>query len=122
MSGRLSRRPGPLRSAALVAAAVTVSSTVLAACGGAASGGPTTVNFYINPDSSGSTQKAADECSAESGGRYRIAISVLPATADGQREQIVRRLAAKDSDIDLAAVDPPLRPNLSRDRYFDLSH
>ena len=86
----------------------------LAACGSSSGSSATpTLNYYINPDSSGATQGAAAACAKESGGKYNIAISVLPATADGQREQIVRRLAAHDSSIDIVLVDPPYTPELA---------
>ena len=112
MLGRLSRRSeSRFRSVALIATAI-VSSTVLTACGGSGSS-TKTINWYINPDSSGATDKVQAACNQQAAGRYQIAISVLPATADGQREQLVRRLAAKDSSIDLMSVDPPYMPELA---------
>jgi multiple sugar transport system substrate-binding protein len=111
--GRLNRRSqSRYRSVALVAVAA-LASTALTACGGSGAGGATTVNWYINPDSSGATQKVQAACNQQAAGRYQIAISVLPATADGQREQLVRRLAAKDPSIDLMSVDPPYMPELA---------
>lgn len=105
-----------LRPVALLAAAA-LPLTTLAACGGGDSstgaGGATIVNWYINPDSTGSTNKVADMCSKQSNGQYKIAISVLPSTADGQREQIVRRLAAQDASVDMVLVDPPYNPELA---------
>jgi multiple sugar transport system substrate-binding protein len=86
--------------------------TGLAACGGG-SGGPTTVNWFVNPDSSGATDIVAAACTQQSGGQYRLAISPLPSTADGQREQLIRRLAAKDTAIDLMSVDPPYTAELA---------
>jgi multiple sugar transport system substrate-binding protein len=83
----------------------------LAACGGGSSAsGPPTLNWYINPNSSGSLQKIADHCTQEANGQYKIRINVLPATADGQREQIVRRLAAADASMDVIMIDPPYMP------------
>lgn len=116
MPARTSTRSGRrFRSGAAVAAVTVGASTVLAACGGSSggSGSTPTLTYYINPDSTGSTQKAALACAAESGGKYKISISVLPATADGQREQIVRRLAAHDSSIDFVTVDPPYTAELA---------
>lgn len=103
------------RRSGVSAVAVTVAASLgLAACGGdSGSGGTPTLTYYINPDSTGSTQKAAAQCAAESNGRYRISIAVLPATADGQREQLVRRLAAKDTSVDIMMVDPPYNPELA---------
>jgi multiple sugar transport system substrate-binding protein len=44
-------------------------------------------------------------CNREAGGRYQIAIEELPPNADDQREQLARRLAAEDSNIDIVALD-----------------
>lgn len=112
MLGRLGKRTDPRRRAVAAAAAAVLVAATLGACGGDA-GSRTTLNWYINPDSSGATNRVADECSKQSGGRYRIAISVLPATADGQREQLVRRLAAGDPSIDFMNIDPPYNPELA---------
>jgi multiple sugar transport system substrate-binding protein len=40
-----------------------------------------------------------------SAGQYTIELVALPADADQQREQLVRRLAARDADIDLIGMD-----------------
>ena len=78
-----------------------------AACTGGDTGSATPVlGWYINPDNGGQAELAAT-CSAESGGRYRISVSTLPNDASGQREQLVRRLAAKDRSIALMSLDPP---------------
>lgn len=76
----------------------------LAACGGES--GTPTLNWYINPDSGGQDKLAA-ACTQAAGGRYRIKTSVLPNQASDQREQLIRRLAAKDSALDLMSLDPP---------------
>jgi multiple sugar transport system substrate-binding protein len=73
-------------------------------CGGGTVG-PPTVSFYIFHEPSGAFERAAQMCSQESNGRYRIQISELPSTADGQRQQLVRRLAASDSSIDILGMD-----------------
>ena len=82
---------------------------LLAACGGSASGqsagGTPTLNCYIVHDVSGSFPADAAACSAASGGEYTIQIRELPAAADGQREQLVRRSAAKDSSLDILGLD-----------------
>ncbi|HEY2657752.1 MAG TPA: ABC transporter substrate-binding protein [Solirubrobacteraceae bacterium] len=77
---------------------------LLAACGGSG-GGPVTLNWYVFPEPSGSFAKAASECSASSGGRYKIAINFLSTSSDQQRVSLVRRLAASDSAIDILAMD-----------------
>jgi multiple sugar transport system substrate-binding protein len=77
------------------------------ACGrdGAGAAAPV-LGWYVNPDNGGQAELAA-ACSAASGGRYRIEVSTLPNDASGQREQLVRRLAAKDRSIALMSLDPP---------------
>jgi multiple sugar transport system substrate-binding protein len=54
---------------------------------------------------SGSFTDAAKRCSEQSGGRYRIVFNALSNDADQQRDALVRRLAAKDSSIDIAGMD-----------------
>ena len=44
-------------------------------------------------------------CSKASGGRYKIQINLLSTSSDQQRVSLVRRLAAKDSSIDILAMD-----------------
>ncbi len=93
------------------AVSITVMVSVLTACGGSGSGVPT-LNWYINPDNGGQAELAA-KCSAASNGAYRIETSVLPNDATAQREQLVRRLAAKDASIDLMSLDPPFIPEFA---------
>ncbi|MDQ3721479.1 MAG: ABC transporter substrate-binding protein [Actinomycetota bacterium] len=79
----------------------------LAACGGdeSSTGGPVTLNWFIFNEPSGGPQKIAERCSKQSGGRYRINFEYLPAQADAQREQLVRRLGAEDPSLDLLGLD-----------------
>lgn len=87
------------------AAVLALLASLLAACGGSASGGPVILNFYDNPDSDAAQQAVVDRCSQESGGKYVIKYVKLPKDADGQRQQLVRRLAAKDSSMDVLGLD-----------------
>jgi trehalose/maltose transport system substrate-binding protein len=92
------------RVAVLVGAALTASG--LAACGTASGGaGPVTLNYYIYPDTSGATDQAVASCTKQSHGKYTISYQQLPTAADGQRLQLVRRLAAHDSTIDIMGLD-----------------
>jgi multiple sugar transport system substrate-binding protein len=91
--------PGLMRTAV----ALTLVAGGLAGCG-SGSGTPT-LRWYINPDDGGQAKLAA-ACSEASGGKYTISTSVLPNDATQQREQLIRRLAAKDSGIDLMSLDP----------------
>lgn len=87
------------------AAVLPLLASVLAACGDDSGSGRPTLNWYNFPDDSGALQKAADRCSKASGGRYRISYNKLPRAADGQRQQLVRRLAAQDDSLDILGLD-----------------
>jgi multiple sugar transport system substrate-binding protein len=84
-------------SAALVA-------PLLAACGSSGGGVPT-LNWYIGKQSGGWIENAIDTCNKSAGGKYQIKFQELPARATDQREQLVRRLAANDSSIDIVGMD-----------------
>ncbi|WP_409331469.1 extracellular solute-binding protein [Trujillonella humicola] len=86
--------------------------STLAACGGDSGGAPT-LTWYINPDSGGQAT-IAQRCTEEAGGAYRISTAVLPREAAGQREQLVRRLAANDASIDIMSLDPPFIPEFAQ--------
>ena len=49
----------------------------------------------------------------QSGGKYRIELVPLANSADASRELLVRRLAAKDSDIDLINMDTIWTPEFA---------
>jgi multiple sugar transport system substrate-binding protein len=78
----------------------------LTACGGDdGDGRATTLRWFIFNEPSGAPQTVADRCSERSDGRYRIQFEFLPSDADSQREQLVRRLGAEDSSIDIIGMD-----------------
>ena len=87
------------------AASLFVASVALAGCGSGDEGGTPTLTWYINPDNGGQAT-LAQECSEQSNGAFRISTQVLPNDATAQREQLVRRLAAGDSSVDLMSLDP----------------
>jgi multiple sugar transport system substrate-binding protein len=97
---------------ALTAALAGVCATVAAACG-SSSGGPPTLKYYSGLDPGGTNVKAAKECGAQSGGRYKVEVVPLANSADASRELLVRRLAAKDSDIDLISMDTIWTPEFA---------
>ena len=97
-----SRRRHVLRVLAGAAVALAAVGTV-SACSGGGSGGRVTLNFYSFQDNSGAIQSAVDACST--GQPYKISYNKLPAAADQQRQQLVRRLAAKDSSLDILGLD-----------------
>jgi len=74
--------------------------------------GVPTLRWYANPDNGGQARLAA-RCTAEAGGRWRLEVLPLPSDASQQREQLVRRLAARDDSIDLMSVDLPFVPELA---------
>jgi len=63
------------------------------------------LHWYVFDEPSGAFETAAQRCSEGSRGDYRVQLVALPADADQQREQLVRRLAAGDRDIDLIGMD-----------------
>lgn len=96
------------RRVALPAALALAAAPLLAACGGGgggSGGGTATLNWYVFPEHSGAFTTAAANCSRQSHGAYTIKINTLPNDADGQRQQLVRRLAAKDSSLDILGLD-----------------
>jgi multiple sugar transport system substrate-binding protein len=87
-------------------AVAALAASGLAACGTANAGtGPVTLSFYLYPDNSGATQDAIKNCDAQSHGKYVISYQELPQASDGQRQQLVRRLAAHDNTIDIMGLD-----------------
>jgi len=97
------RVPKAWRRGAAAALTAALAATGLAAC--SAPSGTPTLTWYINPDNGGQ-DRLAQQCTQASGGKYRITTSVLPNDATAQREQLVRRLAARDGSIDLMSLDP----------------
>jgi multiple sugar transport system substrate-binding protein len=93
-------------------AAVLLGAQLLAACSSSGSG-PPSLNLYIYPDGSGAVQQAVDNCTKASGGRYAIKYQKLPNSADGQRQQMVRRLAARDSSLDILGLDVTWAPEFA---------
>jgi multiple sugar transport system substrate-binding protein len=83
---------------------VFVIAATLAGCG-VESDAPI-LTWYINPDD-GTQAKLAQTCTDQTAGRYRIRTSLLPRDSTAQREQLVRRLAASDTGIDLMSLDVP---------------
>jgi multiple sugar transport system substrate-binding protein len=89
---------------AVPVAVVTFAALTLSSCGGSG-GGAVTLNYYVFSEPSGSFAKAVSDCTKASGGRYRIVYQLLPQDANAQRQQLVRRLAAHDSAIDIIGMD-----------------
>jgi multiple sugar transport system substrate-binding protein len=85
-------------------AAIAGTTALIAGCGSSGKG-PPTLNWYVFPEPSGSFAKAAADCTKASGGAYKININLLSTASDQQRVSLVRRLAARDSSIDILAMD-----------------
>lgn len=78
----------------------------LAACGGSPSttaDGTPVVNWYIGNESW--LPDVITACNSQANGAYELRAQSLPTNPDQQREQLVRRLAARDESIDLIGMD-----------------
>ena len=69
------------------------------------SGGARDVNWYVFNEPGGGYEGAIAKCNKQNAGKFKINYVKLPTDADQQRELIVRRLAAKDSDIGIIGMD-----------------
>jgi multiple sugar transport system substrate-binding protein len=87
---------------------------MVAACG---SDGGTTINVYYAPEEH--FQSVIDQCNEKANGRYEIVYRKLPRDADGQREQMVRRLAAGDSDLDILGLDVTWVPEFAEAKWLE---
>jgi multiple sugar transport system substrate-binding protein len=85
--------------------ALALVAAMAAGCGNSENTAAPVLHWYVFNEPSGAFAEAAHSCSATSGGAFSIDISPLPADADQQREQLVRRLAAEDRSIDLIGMD-----------------
>lgn len=88
----------------LAASALAVAG--LSACGGGSdSSGSRELTFFVAIQPGGTIEEVSKRCSKESGGKYTITPEFLPTDASQQREQLVRRLGAEDSSIDIVGMD-----------------
>lgn len=120
----MTRAPRARVAAAVLAAALTATSA-LAGCGagggGDQDGGRPTLTWFINPDGGGGRKNGggqaqiAVECSTD---RYDIEVQQLPNSASDQRIQLLRRLAAGDSGVDLMSIDPVFVPEFAEAGYL----
>ncbi|SFK49749.1 extracellular solute-binding protein [Geodermatophilus ruber] len=106
------RRPVRPRRALGTSAAALVLASTLAACGGD-SGDANQLTWYINPDSGGQAE-IARRCTEAAGGAYTITTAQLPRESSEQRQQLIRRLAAEDTSIDIMSLDPPYIPEFAQ--------
>jgi multiple sugar transport system substrate-binding protein len=95
-----------LRARLVAALVMTAATAAVAGCGSSGSGsGPPTINWYIYNEPSGAYEQAVSTCNKQAHGAYKIVYQRLPSDANQQRELLVRRLAAKDSSIDVIGMD-----------------
>lgn len=87
---------------------------MVAACG---SDGGIQINVYYAPEQN--FQSVIDRCNQEANGRYEIVYQKLPRDADGQREQMVRRLAAGDTDLDVLGLDVTWVPEFAEAKWLE---
>ena len=83
----------------------TLGAVWLSACGGDESGPPTLSFYTFTAGAPQVFETSTKRCNQKAQGRYRIEIQELPPNADDQREQLARRLAAEDDQIDIMALD-----------------
>ena len=96
---------------------LTLAAGVVSACSSTSSG-PPTLNWYINPDN-GAQATLAQECTAAAHGKYKITTTILPNDASQQRQQLVTRLSASDSSIDLMSLDPVFVSEFAEAGFLD---
>ena len=101
------------RLLAATGAALVVVPTVVA-CG---SEDGTQINVYYAPEEN--FQAVIDQCNEQAGDRYEIVYRTLPREADGQREQMVRRLAAGDTDLDVLGLDVTWVPEFAEAEWLE---
>lgn len=102
-------------------AAVLALSSVLTAC--SESSAKPVLTWYINPDpdpppdfeGAFGLDGIAERCSTD---QYDIVTEQLPTSANEQRIQLMRRLAANDSSIDLMSIDPVYTAEFSEAGYL----
>ncbi|HMI80577.1 MAG TPA: extracellular solute-binding protein [Solirubrobacterales bacterium] len=85
--------------------ASALAAIALAACGGSDESGSRELTFFVAIQPGGTIEEVSKRCSEESNGKYTIAPEFLPTDASQQREQLVRRLGAEDSSIDIVGMD-----------------
>jgi multiple sugar transport system substrate-binding protein len=89
----------------VLAAAVLVAASACAGGRSGDDGGRVSLNWYVFTEPSGAFAEAVARCNEQAAGAWQIEIVDLPTNADQQRELVVRRLAAEDSDIDIIGMD-----------------
>jgi len=84
---------------------VVVAVVLLASSGDESDAAGSELTWFVAIQPGGTIEEVAERCSRESGGRYTVEPEFLPTDASQQREQLVRRLGAEDSSIDIVGMD-----------------
>jgi multiple sugar transport system substrate-binding protein len=84
---------------------VVVAVALLASSGDDSQAAGRELTFFVAIQPGGTIEEVSKRCSEESNGRYTIEPEFLPTDASQQREQLVRRLGADDSSIDIVGMD-----------------
>lgn len=108
------RRHRPPARAAGLACALVTGAGLLTACG---TDDGNTIDVYYAPEDN--FQTVVDNCNEDADGRYRIVYHKLPRDADGQREQMVRRLAANDETMDVLGLDVTWVPEFAEAGWIE---
>ena len=96
---------GAVRKLCAVLGLALTAGAAATGCGGGDSGGSRDINWYVFNEPGGGYEGAIAQCNEQNAGKFKINYVKLPTDADQQRELIVRRLAAKDSDIGVIGMD-----------------
>jgi multiple sugar transport system substrate-binding protein len=107
--------PRPRKKLAILITALMAVPT-LVACG--SDDGDNVLTFWQNPDTSGVVSQIVDRCNQQANGRYVIRRETLPNSADAQREQLVRRLAAKDKSVNVLYMDVIWAPEFAEAKWI----
>jgi multiple sugar transport system substrate-binding protein len=97
--------PRAATTALICLAAAALGVVALGGCGEDSEAGTRELSWFVAIQPGGTIETVAERCSQESGGRYRVEPEFLPTDASQQREQLVRRLGADDSSIDIIGMD-----------------
>lgn len=85
--------------------ATVLAVAALAGCGEDSEAGARELSWFVAIQPGGTIEEVSKRCSRESDGRYTVEPEFLPTDASQQREQLVRRLGAEDSSIDIVGMD-----------------
>src|SRR5690242_7268659 len=116
MGERLENRRAKQALATVLTAALAA--VMLSACGGSGSGAPQ-LTFFVAIQPGGTIEATAERCTKEAHGKYTIKPELLPNDAGQAREQLVRRLGAKDSSIDVIGLDVILTSEFANAGWID---